>query len=101
MWPRKHTAFVAAGILVLALAASLWLGLVSIASPHPDVLSLAPRGGPEIRLEVDSSPDCPSGLIGMCALGGTGPQYFTAWLYTSPTPNSRAAQRLLAFPIAP
>jgi hypothetical protein len=101
MSPRKLTASLAAGILVLALAATLWLALASIALRQPPVFSLVRRGSTEVRLEVDRSPDCPSGMLGMCDQGGTGPVYFSVWVYTSPTPNSRAAQLLLAIPVAP
>lgn len=99
--PRKLRIEVAVVTLGVALAAGLWLALVNVAvARQPAIFSLG-RAGIEIRLEVNRSPDCPSGLLGMCDLGGTGPQYFSVWLYTSPTPNSRTAQRLLAIPVAP
>ena len=100
--PRKRTAEAAVVVLGVALSAGLWLALVSVAAARqPAIFSLGLPGGPEIRLEVDRSPDCPSGLVSMCDTGGTGPQYFSVWLYTSSTPNSRTAQRLLAIPVAP
>jgi hypothetical protein len=101
MSPSRLTGALAAAIMLLAMAAALLLVLASIASRQPPVFSLVRRGSTEVTLEVDRSPDCPSGLLGLCDQGGTGPQYFSAWLYTSPTPNSRTALRLFAIPIAP
>jgi hypothetical protein len=101
--PRKLAASLAAISLaaVGVVLAALWLVAASVAARQPPVFSLVVRGNLEIRLEVDRSPDCPSGVLGMCDQGGTGPVYLSVWLYTAPTPNSRAAQRLLAFPVAP
>jgi hypothetical protein len=99
--PHRLTASLAASILVVAVVAGLWLVLASIAARQSPVVSLVQRGSTEIRLEVDRSPDCPSGILGMCNQGGTGPVYFSLWLYTAPTPNSLTARRLLAIPVAP
>src|SRR5258708_34058114 len=102
MSPRQVTSSLAAAVLVLTMAAAWWLALVNVAAARqPAIFSLGPRGGIEIRLEVDRSPDCPSGLVSMCDMVGTGPRDFSAWLYTSPTPNSRMAQVLVAFPVGP
>ena len=97
----RYPRLLAAVSLVLALAAALGLVAANIASRQPPVVSLVLRGGSEVRLEINRSPGCPSGLLGMCDQGGTGPQYLSVWLYTSPAPNSRTARRLLAVPVAP
>lgn len=96
---KRRVALTLAVVLVVICLSSLVLG-AAVVWQSPVFIPIQ-VGNSEIVVEVDRSPDCANGMLGICDIGGTGLTWLSVWRYTRPTPTSRMAQRLFAVPVAP
>jgi hypothetical protein len=85
------------GLLMLCAAAALagW-ALRPLTAYWPIQL-----GAAKLVIEIDRSPACPNGMLGLCNQGGRGPTYLSIWRYARTAPDTSEGRQLLALPIAP
>jgi hypothetical protein len=98
--PRKLAALGCAVALVALCGLSLAL-LTAASGAQPPLYVPVSIAGSTYSLEVDRSPGCPNGVLGLCDRGGRGMLYATVWRTWWSSPDQQHAQRLLAVPVAP